>query len=55
MPRKAKISIYKIELRLLVYGYEAWAFTTKIKSKVQAAETKTLRMVKGKIKDRVRN
>ena len=54
---RVKILIYKSILRpLLVYGCECWVLTTKLKSKVQAAEMRILRLIKGVTRrDRLRN
>ena len=48
IPRKAKISIYQSILQpILLYGSECWTLTEPMKSKVQAAEMKVLRLIKG--------
>lgn len=54
---KAKISVYKAVYRpILTYGCESWTLTNQIKSKVQAAEMKYLRAVKGVTRlHRIRN
>ena len=56
-PRKVKIIIYTSILRpILMYGHEAWVLTSKTKSKVQAAEMRVLRLIKGVTRlDRLRN
>ena len=57
IPRKAKIVIYTTILRpILTYGHEAWALTSKTKSKLQAADMRALRLIKGVTRfDRLRN
>ena len=57
VPTKSKITIYTTILRpILIYGCEAWVLTEKTKSKIQAAEMKSLRLIKGVTKfDRLRN
>ena len=57
VPRKVKIVIYVSILRpILTYGCEAWALTTKTKSKIQACEMRVLRSIKGVTRrDRMRN
>ena len=41
---------------VLIYGCEAWALTKPLKSRIQAAEMKVLRMIKGVTKrDRLKN
>ena len=57
IPRKVKIIIYTSILRpILMYGHEAWALTSKMKSKIQAAEMRVLRLIKGVTRlDRLRN
>ena len=41
---------------ILLYGSESWALTNKTKSKIQAAEMKILRVIKGVTRrDRLRN
>src|SRR5678815_4080814 len=48
VPRKVKIAVYVSILRpILTYGCEAWALTTKTKSKIQACEMRVLRSIKG--------
>jgi hypothetical protein len=57
IPRKVKTSIYTSILRpTLIYGSETWTLTEKLKSKLQAAEMRTLRLIFGvTLKDRKRN
>lgn len=57
VPIKSKLVIYTTILRpLLIYSSEAWVLTTKTKSQIQAAEMKTLRLIKGVTKfDRLRS
>ena len=48
VPRAVKVLIYKSILRpILTYGCEAWTLTAATKSKVQAAEMRVLRLIKG--------
>ncbi|XP_076036002.1 uncharacterized protein LOC143021964 [Oratosquilla oratoria] len=48
IPQKVKVLIYGAILRpILTYGAETWTLTSKTKSKVQAAEMKALRLIKG--------
>ena len=47
IPEKVKIQIYTTILKpILLYGSESWVLTTKMKSKLQAAEMRTLRLIK---------
>ena len=57
VPRDVKVTIYNTILKpILLYGSESWALTTKTKSKLQAAEMKVLRLIKGvNRRDRLRN
>ena len=57
IPRKVKTVIYTTILRpILIYGHESWTLTSRTKSKVQAAEMKVLRLIKGVTRlDRIRN
>ena len=57
IPRRVKIIIYTSILRpILMYGHESWALTSSTKSKLQAAEMKVLRLIKGVTRlDRLRN
>ena len=57
IPTKVKVIIYKTILRpVLTYGSEVWTLTTKLKSKIQAAEMRVLRLIKGITRrDRRRN
>ena len=56
-PRECKITIYKAVLKpILLYGAETWALTTKTKSRIQAAEMRVLRLIRGLTRrDRIRN
>ena len=55
--RRVKTTIYTTILRpILMYGSETWSLTTKLKSRIQAAEMRILRLIHGVTKlDRVRN
>ena len=55
--RRTKLSVYRsIYCPILTYGCESWVMTNTMKSKLQAAEMKYLRRVKGITRrDRVRN
>ena len=57
IPRKVKSVVYTTILRpILIYGHESWTLTSRTKSKVQAAEMKVLRLIKGVTRlDRIRN
>ena len=57
IPRKCKTTIYTTILRpILTYGSEAWTLTSRTRSKIQAAEMRVLRMIKGVTRrDRMRN
>ena len=57
VPTAVKVTIYKTILRPIVtYGSESWTLTTATKSKIQAAETRVLRLIKGVTRrDRLRN
>ena len=57
IPAKVKTLIYtSILRRILIYGHEAWALTSKTRSQVQAAEMKSLRLIRGVTRlDRMRN
>ena len=57
IPRKVKTMIYITILRpILTYGHESWTLTSKTRSQLQAAEMKTLRLIKGVTRlDRLRN
>ena len=57
IPRQVKVTIYNTILRsILAYGSECWALTTKMRSKIQAAEMKVLRTIRGVTKiDKLRN
>lgn len=57
IPRTVKTDLYTSILRpILTYGCETWTLTEKLKSKIQAAEMKVLRMIFGvTMWDRKRN
>ena len=57
IPRKVKIHIFNAILKpILLYGCETWVLTEKLKSKIQAAEMRVLRLIYGVTKmDKVRN
>lgn len=57
IPRSVKITIYKTILKpILLYGSECLVPTTRTKSKLQAAEMKVLRTIRGVTRmDRLRN
>ena len=57
IPRKVKTSMYTTILRpTLIYGCETWILTERLKSKLQAAEMRTLRLIFGvTMRDRKRN
>ena len=57
IPTKCKVIIYSTILRpILTYGSESWSLTTKLKSRIGAAEMKVLRCIKGVTRrDRIRN
>ena len=57
VPVRSKLAVYTSILRpILIYGSEAWILTSKTKSKIQAAEMKSLRLIRGVTKfDRMRN
>lgn len=57
VPRKCKVTIYNVILKpILTYGAECWALTTKTQSKIQAAEMRVLRIIRGVTRrDRLRN
>lgn len=56
-PRKCKIIMYKTILKpILTYAAEYWTLTTKTMSKVQAAEMRVPRLIRGLARrDRMRN
>ena len=48
VPRKAKLVIHKTILRqILLYGHEFWVTTQILDSRIQAADMKVLRLIKG--------
>ena len=48
IPRECKITIYKTVCKpILLYGAETWTLTTKIKGRIQAAEMRVLRLIRG--------
>ena len=57
VPRQSKNIIYKTILKqILLYGAETWSLTTKTQSKLQPAEMRVLRLIKGMTRrDRCRN
>ena len=57
IPMQVKITIYKTILRpVLTYGSETWTLTERLKSKIQAAEMRVLRIIKGVTRcDKIRN
>ena len=57
VPKKVKTVIYTTILRpVLLYGCESWTLTSVLKSKIQAAEMRVLRLIKGVTRrDRLRN
>ena len=57
IPTKVKVTIYKTVLRpILTYGCEAWVLTQKLRSRIQAAEMRVLRLIVGITRlDRIRN
>ena len=57
IPRQCKTTTYTMILRpILTYGCETWALTAKTESRIQAAEMRVLRLIRGASRrDRVRN
>ena len=57
IPQKVKVTIYKTVLRpILTYGCEAWVLIKRLRSKIQAAEMRVLRLILGiTLRDRIRN
>ncbi|GAB0098908.1 hypothetical protein DMENIID0001_147150 [Sergentomyia squamirostris] len=55
--RKAKMSVYQaVYVPVLTYGHDIWVMTERIRSRLQAAEMRFLRAVKGVTRsDRIRN
>ena len=54
---KCKVIIFNTILKpILLYGAECWTLTTKLESKIQAAEMRVLRLIRGVTRrDRMRN
>ena len=57
IPRDVKTTIYSTILKpILIYGGECWSLTAKTSSRLQAAEMKILRTIRGVTRmDRLRN
>ena len=57
IPTEVKILIYKTILRpILLYGSECWAMNTMQKSRIEAAEMRVLRLIRGvSLRDRMRS
>src|SRR5678815_4452599 len=57
VPVEVKVTIYTTILRpILLYGSECWVLNTMQKSKIEAAEMRVLRLIRGvTLKDRVRS
>ena len=57
VPKECKIIVYKSILKpILLYGSEIWSLTTKTESRLQAAEMRVLRLIKGVTRrDKIRN
>ena len=57
IPRECKITVFQSILKpILLYGAEVWSLTAKTESKLQAAEMRVLRLIKGVTrKDKIRN
>ena len=57
VPRQAKLVIHKTILRpILLYGHESWVTTKRLDSRIQAADMKVLRLIKGVTRrDKIRN
>ena len=57
IPKKVKATIYTTILRpIMLYGCDAWVLTTKLRSKIQAAEMRVLRLIMGTTRrDKIRN
>ena len=57
VPIKCKVIIFNTILKpILLYGAECWTLTTKQESKIQAAEMRVLRLIRGVTRrDRMRN
>ena len=55
--RQAKLVIHKTILRpILLYGHESWVTTKRLDSRIQAADMKVLRLIKGVARrDKIRN
>ena len=57
IPKECKITIYTAILKpVLIYGSEVWSLTSKTEARIQAAEMRALRVIRGvNKKDRIRN
>ena len=57
IPKECKLIIYGTILKpILTYGSEMWALTSKTESKLQAAEMRVLRLIKGVTRrDKIQN
>ena len=57
IPKQVKICMYTTILRpVILYGSETWTLTKRLKSKIQAAEMRILRLIYGVTKrDRIKN
>ena len=57
VPRKVKLVIHNTILRpLLLYGHESWVTKKRLDSRIQAADMKVLRLIKGGTgRDKIRN
>ena len=57
LPHEAKVVIHKTTLRpILLYGHESWVTTDRLESRIQAADMKVRRLIKGvRRRDTIRN
>ena len=57
VPHQAKLVIHNTILRpMLLYGHESWVTTKILDSRIQAADMKVLRLIKGVTRrDKIRN
>ena len=57
IPQECKVTIYQTILKpILLYGSEVWSLTTKTESRLQSAEMRALRTIKGVTRrDRIKN